>query len=84
VLTQVAEERFPILIFGSHAHGLARPSSERDFLIIEPHTENRFEETLRLRKVIGNALGDTVQPVDLIVTDSAIQPEIRRAEYPHS
>lgn len=60
-----------VILFGSHARGLAHPDSDLDFLVIEPNVENRFDETLRLRKIIGNALGDTVQPVDLIVTDDA-------------
>ncbi len=60
-----------VILFGSHARGLARPDSDLDFLVVEPTLKNRFDEIFRLRQVVGNALGDTLQPVDLIVTDEA-------------
>jgi len=60
-----------VILFGSHARGLARPDSDLDFLVIEPEVQNRFDEILRLRQVIAHALGDTIQPVDLMVTDAA-------------
>ncbi len=60
-----------VVLFGSHARGSANPDSDLDILVIEPEVENRFDEIIRLRQVIGNALGDTIQPVDLLVTDEA-------------
>lgn len=58
-----------VILFGSHARGLARPDSDLDLLVVEPRVENRFDEIFRLRKVVDDALGDIIQPVDLIVTD---------------
>lgn len=60
-----------VILFGSHARGLAHPESDLDFLVVEPKVENRFDEILRLRKAVRNALGDIIQPIDLIVTDEA-------------
>jgi predicted nucleotidyltransferase len=60
-----------VILFGSHARGLARPDSDLDFLVVEPEVKNRFEEILRLRQALGKALGTTIQPVDLMVTDTA-------------
>lgn len=58
-----------VILFGSHARGLARPDSDFDFLVVEPEVRNRLEEIFRLRKIVGDTLGETLQPVDVIVTD---------------
>lgn len=70
-LLAAAPEGSSVILFGSHARGLARPESDLDFLVVEPTVDNRFDEILRLRRAVGNALGDIIQPIDLIVTDEA-------------
>lgn len=60
-----------VVLFGSFARGTQRPDSDLDFLVIEPAVQDRFAETHRLRRAVEAAFGDTVQPVDIIVTDEA-------------
>jgi predicted nucleotidyltransferase len=56
-----------VILFGSHARGQARPDSDVDLLVIEPHVANRFEEMVRLDR----ALAPSLLPVDLIVSSEA-------------
>ena len=42
-----------VILFGSRARGDHRPDSDVDLLVVEPVVENRFEEMVRLRRVIG-------------------------------
>lgn len=71
-----------VILFGSHARGLAREDSDLDFLVVEPSTVNRFTESVRLRKSVDQALGGIVQPVDVIVTDK--ERFIRNATVPNT
>jgi predicted nucleotidyltransferase len=41
-----------VIVFGSYARGNAGPSSDLDFLVIEPQVTNRHEEMIRLRDVL--------------------------------
>lgn len=53
-----------VIVFGSYARGAPGPSSDLDFLVIEPQVTNRHEEMVRLRDV----LRDVPAPVDVLVT----------------
>ena len=68
-LLEAAPPGSRVVLFGSYARGTERPGSDLDFLVIEPVVQDRFAEIFRLRKKVEAVLGDTVQPVDLVVTD---------------
>ena len=53
-----------VILFGSYARGTVGPSSDLDFLVIEPQVTNRHEEMVRLRDV----LHDLPASVDVLVT----------------
>lgn len=52
-----------VILFGSHARDEAQPDSDVDFLVIESTLTDRFAETVRLGKLVGE-LG---VPADVIV-----------------
>jgi predicted nucleotidyltransferase len=62
-LAAAAGSSAKVILFGSHARGKAQPDSDVDFLVIEPTLEDRFGETVRLGKLVGE-LG---VPADVIV-----------------
>jgi predicted nucleotidyltransferase len=41
-----------VILFGSHARGDAGPSSDLDFLVVEPAVSNPSEESVRLRRTL--------------------------------
>jgi predicted nucleotidyltransferase len=41
-----------ILLFGSYARGDATDDSDLDFLVIEPHVDDRAKEMVRLRRTL--------------------------------
>ena len=43
-----------VILFGSHGRGDAGEDSYLDFIVIEPHVENKGMEMVRLRHAIGN------------------------------
>jgi predicted nucleotidyltransferase len=53
-----------VIVFGSYGRGTAGPSSDLDFLVIEPEVANRYEEMVRLRDV----LRDVPASIDVLVT----------------
>jgi predicted nucleotidyltransferase len=53
-----------VILFGSHARGEARPDSDVDLLVVEPHVQDAVAEMVRLRAAVGR-IGT---PVDVIVT----------------
>lgn len=55
-----------VIVFGSYARGQARPDSDLDLMVIEPHFDNFFDETARLRDVIAPYL--PLISVDLLLT----------------
>jgi predicted nucleotidyltransferase len=52
-----------IILFGSHARGDADDHSDVDLLIVETTVSDRYEELIRLTRV----LKDLILPVDLLV-----------------
>jgi uncharacterized protein len=52
-----------VILFGSHARGEERPDSDVDFLVIEPKLADRFGESVRLSRLVGE-LG---VPADVVV-----------------
>lgn len=52
-----------VILFGSRARGDAQDDSDFDFLVIEPHVEDRAKEMVRIRR----ALRPLRIPVDILV-----------------
>ena len=52
-----------IILFGSYARGDFDKHSDLDFLVILAEVESRFDEMVRLRRV----LGDIPTPIDVVV-----------------
>ncbi|MGH2831400.1 MAG: nucleotidyltransferase domain-containing protein [Solirubrobacteraceae bacterium] len=52
-----------VILLGSHARGDADDHSDFDFLVIEPAVDNRFDEMVRLDRILGRML----IPADVIV-----------------
>jgi predicted nucleotidyltransferase len=52
-----------VILFGSHARGEATPSSDVDFLVVEPEVANEARESVRLHRT----LRDLRMPADVIV-----------------
>ncbi len=55
-----------VILFGSHARGDARPDSDVDLLVVESDLQDRFKETVRLNKL----LGDMLIPADVLVVSN--------------
>jgi uncharacterized protein len=73
LLLDAAPAGSKVILFGSYARGDARPDSDLDFLVIEPHLEAYREEMVRLRDVL-----DPLRvPADVLVTTAAIFEEWR-------
>lgn len=51
-LATAAPQAEQIILFGSQARGDASPSSDWDFLVIEPEVTNRAHEMVRLRRAL--------------------------------
>jgi predicted nucleotidyltransferase len=62
-LADAARPPVKVVLFGSHARGDADPDSDVDFLVIEREVEDRFDEIVRL----GRLLGDLRVPADVVV-----------------
>jgi predicted nucleotidyltransferase len=66
-LAETAGSPVRVILFGSHARDDARPGSDLDFLVIEPHVPDRHAEMVRLR----GALHDLRRPIDVLVYSDA-------------
>jgi uncharacterized protein len=65
-----------VILFGSYGRGEADEESDVDLMVIEPRVDNRYEEMLRLHRVVGH-LGTGV---DLLVYSEAEYE--RRSQVP--
>ena len=43
-----------VILFGSYGRADADAGSDLDLMVIEPNVDNRYEEMIRLRKVVGH------------------------------
>jgi predicted nucleotidyltransferase len=66
-LAETAGSPVRVILFGSHARDDARPGSDLDFLVIEPHVPDQHAEMVRLR----SALHDLRRPIDVLVYSDA-------------
>jgi len=55
-----------VILFGSYAHGDARPHSDVDLLVVEPGVEDRMAEMVRL----GEVVRPLKIPVDILVVSA--------------
>jgi predicted nucleotidyltransferase len=62
-----------VILFGSHARGEAGPDSDVDLLVVEPHVRDRFDEIVRLQRV----LAPLRVPADVVVVSEAHVEEWR-------
>lgn len=53
LLSEAARPPAKVILFGSHARSEADPESDLDFLVIESEVPSRFDEMLRLRRVLN-------------------------------
>ena len=65
-----------VILFGSYGRGDASEDSDLDIMVIEPRVPDRYEEMIRLQKVVGS-LGTGV---DLLVYSEAEYE--RRSQVP--
>jgi predicted nucleotidyltransferase len=66
-LAEAAGENARVILFGSHARGEERPDSDVDLLVVEPELGDRFAESVRLSRLVGE-LG---VPADVVVVSEA-------------
>jgi predicted nucleotidyltransferase len=66
-LAEAAGENAKVILFGSHARGEERPDSDVDLLVVEPEVRDRFAESVRLSRLVGE-LG---VPADVVVVSEA-------------
>jgi uncharacterized protein len=66
-LAEAAGENARVILFGSHARGEERLDSDVDLLVVEPELRDRFAESVRLSKLVGE-LG---VPADVVVVSEA-------------
>jgi predicted nucleotidyltransferase len=56
-----------VIVFGSYGRGDASEDSDLDLMVIAPEVENKYEEMIRLNRVVGNV----GTGVDLLVYSEA-------------
>jgi len=79
VLLNHAPEGSKVILFGSYARDAAEPSSDIDFLVVEPDTGDRIREAARLRIAVHSVLRRFMIPVDILVLSAAEFEQWRRA-----
>ena len=62
-MAKAAGANSKVILFGSHARGEERPDSDVDLLVVEPKLVDRFAESVRLSRLVGE-LG---VPADVVV-----------------
>jgi predicted nucleotidyltransferase len=67
VLLNQAPDGSKVILFGSYAKDAAKPSSDIDFLVVEPFVADRFREVARLRIAVHDVLREFMVPVDILV-----------------
>lgn len=75
-LVAAADPSARVYLFGSAARAQTTSDSDIDFLVIQPDVSDVIQESVRLRR----AVGDVGVPLDIIVMDSATAK--RRAKVP--
>jgi predicted nucleotidyltransferase len=78
VVARIVAEAQPsrVILFGSYGRGDASEDSDLDIMVIKPRVPDRYEEMIRLQKVVGS-LGTGV---DLLVYSEAEYE--RRSQVP--
>jgi len=71
VLLDYAPEGSKVILFGSYARDAAEPSSDIDFLVVEPNLDDRIREAARLRIAVHSVLRRFMIPVDILVLSTA-------------
>jgi predicted nucleotidyltransferase len=67
VLLNQAPDGSKVILFGSYAKDAAEPSSDIDFLVVEPFVADRIREVARLRIAVHDILREFMVPVDILV-----------------
>ena len=65
-LAETAGSPVRVILFGSHARDDARPGSDLDFLVIEPHVSDRHAEMVRLRSALHDRHREHSHDVDYL------------------
>lgn len=68
MLQRAAPPGSRVVLFGSHATGMAGEHSDVDFMVVEPEVKGWLRETDRLYRVVRSLR----LPLDLIVTTEAL------------
>jgi predicted nucleotidyltransferase len=71
VLLEHAPDGSKVILFGSYARNAAKPTSDIDFLIVEPDVCDRIREAARLRIAVHSVLRRFMIPVDILVLSRA-------------
>jgi len=71
VLLNHAPDGSKVILFGSYAREAAGPSSDIDFLVVEPAVKDRVREAARLRVAVHEVLRTFMIPVDILVLSEA-------------
>jgi len=79
--SEIAREFHPdkIVLFGSHAHGKARPESDVDLLIVMPFEGSPFRQAAVILGHVVQTVG--IMPLDLLVrTDQQVKERLQMGD----
>ena len=79
VLLNHAPDGSKVILFGSYARDTPEPSSDIDFLVVEPDVADRIREAARLRIAVHSVLKRFMIPVDILVSSNAEFEQWRHA-----
>jgi predicted nucleotidyltransferase len=71
VLLDHAPDGSKVILFGSYARNAEKPTSDIDFLVVEPDVCDRIREAARLRIAVHRVLKKFMVPVDILVLSKA-------------